>query len=139
MLKVKILNEKGKLPSRANPDDAGLDLFSAEKLTIQPKEWAKVSTGIAIEIPPGYYCRIAPRSGLALNYGIDVFAGVIDSSYRGELAVILYNAGGLPFEILEGQKIAQMIIEICQVWYPQEVFELSYSVRSEGGFGSSGD
>lgn len=139
MIKVKLLNDLAKVPSRANIDDAGLDLFSTEKITIMPKEWAKVPTGICMEIPGGYYGRIAPRSGLAVNYGIDVFAGVIDSSYRGEVIVILYNAGGLPFEIEIGQKIAQLIIEMCQVWTPEVVFDLPGSPRGTGGFGSSGN
>ena len=139
MLKVKLLHEKAKVPYRANPEDAGLDIFSTEKLTILPKEWAKVPIGIAMEIPPGYYGRIAPRSGLALNYGIDVFAGVIDSSYRGEIAALLYNAGGLPFEIEVGQKVAQIVIEICQIWTPEVVLDIPGSPRGTGGFGSSGN
>jgi dUTP pyrophosphatase len=112
-----------------------------------------VSSGIKIEIPKGYYGRIAPRSGLAVKKGIDVMAGVIDSGYRGTVRVLLVNLGPQsirksPYEnffgshgkvdIKQGDRIAQIIIEKCHpvAWIEKE--ELSDSERNEGGFGSSG-
>jgi dUTP pyrophosphatase len=92
-----------------------------------------------MSIPPGYYGRIAPRSGLALKYGIDVLAGVVDAGYRGEICVILYNTDkDNLFHIKTGDRIAQIIIE---KYYPMdfvEVEKLDESIRGNSGFGSSG-
>lgn len=124
---------------RANPTDAGMDLVAAEDKTLPPLSRATISTGIAIEIPDGYYGRIAPRSGLANNHGIDVLAGVIDSGYRGEVRVILYNTDkDQHFQVQRGDKIAQMIIERHYNFDTVEVEDLSATPRGEGGFGSTG-
>jgi dUTP pyrophosphatase len=138
MIQVKLLTENSKLPSRNTPTDAGLDLYSSETLLIRGREWKAVSAGISISIPDGYYARIAPRSGLAYKYGIDVFAGVVDSGYRGEIKAILYNAGEKDYLINIGDKIAQLIIEKCYNWEPELVENLNDSERGENGFGSSG-
>jgi dUTP pyrophosphatase len=125
--------------TRANPTDAGMDLMSAEEKSIPPLSRVVVSTGISMEIPEGYYGRVAPRSGLALKYGIDVLAGVVDSSYRGEIRVILFNTDKEEtFNIRQGDKIAQMIIEKHYNFDFVEVNELSSTQRGEGGFGSTG-
>ena len=79
------------IPARANKTDAGYDLWSVESYTLKPLERKLFKTGISVEIPEGHYGRIAPRSGLAYKHGLDVLAGVIDSSYRGEIGVILIN------------------------------------------------
>tara|TARA_B100000401_G_C52692471_1_gene665174 strand:- start:659 stop:1015 length:357 start_codon:yes stop_codon:yes gene_type:complete len=112
-----------------------------------------VSTGICIEIPEGYYGRIAPRSGLAVKKGLDVMAGVIDSGYRGEIKVLLVNLNPPSpkknayesffgsfgkIDIKQEDRIAQIIIEKCYSPKWTEVEELSNSERDEGGFGSSG-
>lgn len=124
---------------RANPTDAGMDLLASEDKVIPPLSRAVVSTGISMEIPPGYYGRIAPRSGLALRYGIDVLAGVVDSSYRGEIRVILFNTDKEEiFSVRQGDKIAQMIIEKHYNFEFVEVEELSSTERGAGGFGSTG-
>lgn len=138
MIQVKLLTENSKLPSRNTPTDAGLDLYSSETLLIRGREWKAVSAGISISVPDGYYARIAPRSGLAYKYGIDVFAGVVDSGYRGEIKAILYNAGEKDYLINIGDKIAQLIIEKCYNWEPELVENLNDSERGENGFGSSG-
>lgn len=138
MIQVKLLTENSKLPSRNTPTDAGLDLYSSETLLIRGREWKAVSAGISISVPNGYYARIAPRSGLAYKYGIDVFAGVVDSGYRGEIKAILYNAGEKDYLINIGDKIAQLIIEKCYNWEPELVENLNDSERGENGFGSSG-
>lgn len=124
---------------RANPTDAGMDLVAAEEKTLLPLSRATVSTGISMEIPEGYYGRIAPRSGLAHNHGIDVLAGVVDSGYRGEIKVILYNTDKEEvFQVSQGDKIAQIIIERHYNFEPVEVDDLSSTSRGEDGFGSTG-
>jgi dUTP pyrophosphatase len=98
-----------------------------------------VATGVQLEIPEGYYGRIAPRSGLALKQGIDVLAGVIDSSYRGEIKVIIFNTDNQKvFKVNVGDRIAQLIIEKHYNFDFVEVEDLETTDRGEGGFGSSG-
>lgn len=124
---------------RANTTDAGMDLISAEDKTIPPLCRATISTGVSLEIPEGYYGRIAPRSGLAHKYGINILAGVVDSSYRGEIRVILHNTDkDEAFNVRNGDKIAQIIIEKHYNFEFVEVEELSSSERGAGGFGSTG-
>lgn len=92
-----------------------------------------------MEIPEGYYGRIAPRSGLAHNHGIDVLAGVVDSSYRGEIRIVLYNTDKEePFQVRSGDRIAQIIFEKHYDFEFIEVDDLSKTNRGEGGFGSTG-
>ena len=155
-IKYSQINEQGKAPFQANPSDAGYDLFSTEYVTIEPFQRKLISTGINIEIPDGFYGRIAPRSGLACKKGIDVMAGVIDSGYRGEIKVLLinlnfegYNIKPSAFEsifgsanranIKPGDRIAQLIIEKCYKvdWTKMKILE--NSERGQGGFGSSGE
>ena len=126
------------IPARANKTDAGYDLWSVESYTLKPLERKLFKTGISVEIPEGHYGRIAPRSGLAYKHGLDVLAGVIDSSYRGEIGVILINLGDKDVYITHGDRVAQLIIESCR--YPEmiQVDELGDSNRGIGGFGSTG-
>lgn len=138
MIQVKLLTENSKAPTRNTPTDAGLDLYASEEVLINGREWKAVSAGISISIPDGYYARIAPRSGLAYKHGLDIFAGVVDSGYRGEIKVIIYNAGEKNYSISVGDKIAQLIIEKCYLWDVLIVDELNNSARGERGFGSSG-
>jgi dUTP pyrophosphatase len=138
MIKVKLLTESALAPTRNTPTDAGLDLYSSETILIKGRLWKAISTGISIAIPNEYYARIAPRSGLAYKHGLDVFAGVVDSGYRGEIKVILYNASEKDYLVNAGDKIAQLIIEKCYLWNIDIVDELNNSERGESGFGSSG-
>jgi dUTP pyrophosphatase len=146
MIKVKRIHDLAKIPVRANPTDAGADLFSVECCVITPLSRKLIKTGIIIEIPdynsnslPRYYGRIAPRSGLAFKNGIDVMAGVIDSSYRGEIGVILYNTDkDNEFHVNVGDRIAQLIIESHYNFEFSEIKELSETARGSGGFGSTG-
>ncbi len=127
VLNVKKLVPHAKLPERATPGSAGYDLYSTEGYVIQPGHRAVVSTGITVQLPPGTYGRIAPRSGLAVKHGIDVLAGVIDPDYTGELKVVLYY------------RIAQLILEKYEspeVW-EIETIDLT-TERGESGFGSTG-
>lgn len=140
IIKFNKLNNNAKPPKRANNTDAGADLCSLEKHIIQPLERKLVSTGISMEIPEGYYGRIAPRSGLAVKHGVDTLAGVVDSSYRGEIKVVLYNTDkSNTLFIEEGDRIAQIIIERHYNFeFVEVVEELSESNRGTGGFGSTG-
>ena len=135
---VKKLVGSAMIPARANKTDAGYDLWSVESYTLKPLERKLFKTGISVEIPEGHYGRIAPRSGLAYKHGLDVLAGVIDSSYRGEIGVILINLGDKDVYITHGDRVAQLIIESCR--YPEmiQVDELGVSNRGIGGFGSTG-
>ena len=126
------------IPTRANETDAGLDLYANNSCKIGVLERSLVSTGIAIEIPTGYVAHIAPRSGLAFKYGIDVLAGVIDSSYRGEIKIILINYGDVYFYVETGDKIAQLLIQPVALWMPVEVDQLLETSRGANGFGSTG-
>ena len=90
-IKYSKLHPHAKEPFRANTSDAGYDLFSTDYVTLEPFQRRLISTGINVEIPEGFYGRVAPRSGLACKKGIDVMAGVIDSGYRGEIKVLLIN------------------------------------------------
>jgi dUTP pyrophosphatase len=139
ILKIKKLDPKAIIPTRANPTDAGADLYALEDVKITPSSRALVKTGISLEVPESYYARIAPRSGLAYKSGIDVLAGVVDSSYRGEVGVILLNTDTQKiFNIRAGDRIAQLIIEAHYNMTIKEVDSLSDTTRGDGGFGSTG-
>ena len=138
MLRICKLSENAITPSRSSDQAAGLDLYSTITTEIAPKEKALISTGIAIECPVGTYGRIAPRSGLAVKYFIDVGAGVIDSDYRGDVKVLLLNLGNSPFKVHKGDRIAQLIIERILIPEIEVVDVLRGSQRGENGFGSSG-
>jgi len=138
-VKIKRIHEQAKVPTRSNPTDAGADLYSVESLVIPPLTRTLVKTGIVLEIPENYYGRIAPRSGLAFKSGIDVMAGVIDSGYRNEIGVILYNTDQTQsFEVKVGDRIAQLIIEAHYNFEFEDIVELSQTERGTGGFGSTG-
>ncbi len=140
--KVKVLRlvESARLPRYEHEDDAGLDLFAIAPQTIPPGETALINTGIAIELPPNTEAQVRPRSGLALKHSLTVLntPGTIDAGYRGEIGVIMINHGKQAFQVLAGMKIAQMVIAPLIRADIEEVNRLSYSVRGEGGFGSTG-
>jgi dUTP pyrophosphatase len=140
-IKIQPLRTTFKLPAYNHIGDAGLDLFSTEEIVISPMERKKVDCGFAIEIPKGYLGAVAPRSGLAIKYGLAVLNawGVIDSSYRGEVSVILINFGSEPIKLEKHTKIAQLIIVPFEAVTLQIKQELSSTDRGENGFGSSGD
>lgn len=144
MIKVKKLHPNAVLPKRAHESDAGMDLCALFKdndpkvLILKPNNRALLPTGLAFDIPFGQVGLIWPRSGLAVKHGIDSLAGVIDSSYRGEVHVALINHGDKDFEIHSGDRIAQLIIQNIDLTGIQEVDELNDTVRGSGGFGSTG-
>ena len=129
------------VPAYAKPGDAGVDLRARESLVLQPGERALVPTGIAIAIPEGYAGFVQPRSGLALKHGITCLntPGLIDSGYRGELKVLLINTDReAAFEIVRGERIAQLVLQAVATATFVEVGELDSSDRGATGFGSSG-
>ncbi len=120
-IQIKKLSDKAKIPTQGSKYAAGYDLYAAEEVLVNTMGRKLVKTNISISIPEGYYGRIAPRSGLAYKNGIDVLAGVIDSDYRGDIGVILFNTDhNLDFEVNVGDRIAQIIIEKCHSanWEP---------------------
>ncbi len=128
------------LPAYATSGAAGMDVVSAEDVTLAPAARHAVATGLALAIPEGYEIQVRPRSGLALKHGITVpnTPGTIDSDYRGELKVILINHGTDPFAIARGDRVAQLVLApvVQAAW--DEVAELDLTERGEGGFGSTG-
>ena len=128
------------LPSYATEHAAGMDVVAAESLTLDPGGRHAVATGFAIAIPEGYEVQVRPRSGLALKHGITCLntPGTIDSDYRGEVRVILANLGADPFEIVRGERIAQLVPAPVLRARFAEVDDLDVTARGAGGFGSTG-
>jgi dUTP pyrophosphatase len=135
---VKRLSVNARLPVRASAGAAGYDLTAAHAAVVLPRSRALVRTDLAIAVPSGFYARVAPRSGLAVKHCIDVAAGVIDADYRGNVGVVLVNHSDAAYEVQQGDRIAQMIIE--QIITPEviEVTDLGVTDRGAGGFGSTG-
>jgi dUTP pyrophosphatase len=130
------------LPNYATAGAAGMDLLAAvaEPVTIGPGQRALIPTGLTIALPPGYELQIRPRSGLALRHGIVLpnSPGTIDEDYRGELQVIVLNAGDAPFTVERGMRIAQAVLApvVRARWHLVE--NLDETARGSGGFGSTG-
>ena len=127
-------------PQRAHHDDAAFDLRSRVDMELVTGRSQLVATGLFIELPIGFEAQVRPRSGLALKHDITLTnsPGTIDAGYRGEVGIIMYNAGSEPFHIKRGERIAQMVIcELPEVDFV-EAGELSESKRGAGGFGSTG-
>ena len=119
-IKFKRLTTDAVVPTVSTRGSAGMDIASRVYVVVPPKEWITIPTGIAMEIPGDCYARIAPRSGLAYHYGLMINAGVIDSDYRGEVKVIMYNPGTTAYHIAAGDKIAQLIFE--RIYTPSDLF-----------------
>jgi dUTP pyrophosphatase len=140
-IKVERVNKEIELPRYQHfGEDAGLDLHAAEELMIKSGEYELIKTGLKIAVPKGYAAFVYPRSGLALKNGVTVLNadGVIDSGYRGEVAVILINHGEEDFKVNFNDRIAQLIIQQVNIIEWKEVDNLSESKRGEGGFGHTG-
>jgi dUTP pyrophosphatase len=128
------------LPAYATPGAAGMDVVSAEDVTIAPGARHAVATGFRVAIPQGYEIQVRPRSGLAFKHGVTVpnTPGTIDSDYRGELKVLLINHGPEPFVVNRGDRIAQIVpAQVTRAEFA-EVAELDDTERGHGGFGSTG-
>lgn len=138
-LKVKLLTPTAQSPVRGSPESAGLDIFlDQETLVVHAGKRILASTGIAVAIPSGHYGRIAPRSGISVNNGVDIMAGVIDSDYRGEVKILMLNTDSRTHVFKRGQKIAQLILEKISILEPQVVESLDETIRGDAGFGSTG-
>lgn len=138
---VKRLDPAGaRLPARAHPGDAGLDLFAAADGEIPAGETRLVRTGLAVELPSGTEGQIRPRSGLALRHAVTVLnaPGTIDAGYRGEVGVVLVNHGRRTFRVRRGMKVAQLVVAPVVEVDVVEATSLSETERSGDGFGSTG-
>ena len=137
-LQVQLLSDNAKIPAKATEGAAGYDIYSAEEQTIAPHSRKLINTDIAIAPPPGTYGQITSRSGLALKYGIDTRAGVIDSDYRGNIGVLLENTSDQAFTVKPGDRIAQLILYYIANPQVETVQQLNETERGSGGFGSTG-
>ena len=142
-MKVQIVNRSPyPCPSYATAQSAGMDLKAnlKEPVVLQPLQRALVPTGLFIALPEGYEAQVRPRSGLAIKHGITVLntPGTVDADYRGEVCVILVNLSQEPFEIVPGERIAQMVIARHEQVEWEEVEVLNETRRGAGGFGSTG-
>jgi dUTP pyrophosphatase len=140
-LRVRRLDPRAVLPTRAYTGDAGFDLHALEPIVLGPGERASIPTGIAVEIPEGHAGLVLPRSGLAARHGIALVnaPGLIDSGYRGEIRVLLLNTDRFhAHDFAPGDRIAQLLVIRHEVPSVIEVDELQESERGTGGFGSSG-
>lgn len=137
-LQVKLLSDKATIPTRGSPESAGLDLSSAESVTIPSGQRKVVKTDLSIACPQGTYARIAPRSGLAVKHGLDVGAGVVDADYRGPVGVVLFNFGENDYTVQPGDRIAQLILEQICMADVVTVDSLDETQRGSAGFGSTG-
>ena len=128
------------LPSYATAHAAGMDVVAAESVTLAPGSRHAVATGFAIAIPEGYEVQVRPRSGLALKHGITCLnsPGTIDADYRGEVKVILANLGEAAFEVVRGERIAQLVPAPVVRARFTEAAQLDETERGGGGFGSTG-
>lgn len=126
------------IPKSAHVGDAGIDLYSAEKVIIKSGEKKIIKTGIKMAIPQGYAGLIWDRSGLAAKHSLHCLAGVIDSGYRGEIGIVMINLSKEDFNIEKNSRIAQMLIQKIECPIIIETDELDETSRSDGGFGSTG-
>lgn len=142
-MKIKIVNRSHHaLPQYATALSAGLDLRAnlEEDITLQPMERRLVPTGLSIALPEGYEAQVRPRSGLALKLGITLLntPGTIDADYRGEIGVIMVNLSDTPFNIADGDRIAQLVIARYEQAEWEAVEALDSTERGDGGFGHTG-
>lgn len=142
-MNIKIINHSTHpLPAYETAHAAGMDLraFTVEQITIKPLQRLLVPTGLHIELPIGYEAQIRPRSGLAFKHGIGIVnsPGTIDADYRGEIKVLLINLSDTDFVIIDGDRIAQMVIAKHETISWKNVEELSDTARGAGGIGHTG-
>lgn len=140
-IKIKKLDPKAVIPTMGSDAAAGVDLHAPKALVIHPNSNGVVSTGLAVEIPDGYFGAIFARSGMATRKGLRPAncVGVIDSDYRGEIKVVLHNDSDIIRPVQEGDRIAQLVILPYEPIEFDEVDELNDTDRGIGGFGSTGN
>lgn len=141
-IRFKRLSASAQTPRRMTSHAAGYDLSAdiPSAISVLPQSVFCVPTGIAVALPEGYEAQIRPRSGLAAKHSIGILnsPGTIDADYRGEIMVILFNAGTQPFTVEPGMRIAQMVIAAVHQTELKEVEELDLTERNSGGFGHTG-
>ena len=139
MIKFKKLYDEAVIPARATDGSAGFDLVARHSVKVLPWWWAKIDTGISVNVGKGNVGLVCPRSGLAAKHGITVLnaPGIIDADYRGEVCVLLQNMNGSEFKVEAGMRIAQLVIVPC-ITEAVVVDQLDETARGSGGFGSSG-
>ena len=139
-LKFKRIHPDAVLPAYAHPSDAGMDIRSVADVTVPARGRALVPTGLVVLLPPLYEAQVRPRSGLALKHGITVLntPGTIDSGYRGEIGVILFNSSDVDFRVKKGDRVAQVVISPVTQPVIEEAQEIDETDRGAGGFGSTG-
>ena len=139
---IKKLDPKVEIPTYKTPGSSGLDLmaFLNEPIKLLPKSSCLVPTGLSVAFPDNYEVQIRPRSGLAAKNNISVLntPGTIDSDYRGEIKIILFNHGTKEFVIRNKDRVAQMILAPINKMDLEEVENLPDTLRGKGGFGSTG-
>lgn len=136
-LQIERIHPEAKLPSRAHPQDAGLDIYACENISIPPYSQAAIATGLKLAIPQGFVGLIWDKSGLALQ-GYTTLGGVIDANYRGELKIIFKNLSEDIYHVASGQKIAQLLIQKIETPLIEETSLEDQTSRGEAGFGSTG-
>lgn len=139
-LKVKRIHPDAVIPAYAHEGDAGMDVRSVADMTIPAGGRALVPTGLVFMLPPGWEAQVRPRSGLALKSGVTVLntPGTIDSGYRGEVGVILFNASSAEFHVGKGDRIAQVVVAPTTRAEIVETDSIDETERGSGGFGSTG-
>ncbi|WP_406824382.1 dUTP diphosphatase [Pedobacter sp. KACC 23697] len=142
-MEIKIINTSGHpLPQYETAHAAGMDLRAAitAEIVLKPLQRLLVPTGLFIELPIGYEAQIRPRSGLAYKHGISIVnsPGTIDADYRGEIKVLLVNLSDTDFKIVNGDRIAQMVVAKHETVSWQPVTALGETARGEGGYGHTG-
>ena len=136
-VKVKKLSAEARVPTKGSTKAAGHNLYAGEGTEIPARGQVMVGTGIAIQLPHNTYGRIAPRSGLVVKHRLATNAGIIDSDYRGEVKLVLVNQGDQPYQVEQGDRIAQLIVEKINNEELQEVADLDDTIPENQGFGSS--
>lgn len=139
-VRFKKIDEKAKTPTRGSREAAGYDLYALEDVEIRPGEKHRFNTGIAIELPMGYFASIKSRSGTSWKRDLEIVggSGTVDSDYRGPVKVPMRNMGDEPVNVIAGNRIAQLVIQKHEVVEWEEADELNETERGEGGFGSTG-
>jgi dUTP diphosphatase len=139
-VKIKRVGWGAALPKYQTDGAAGADVFCNENGYVEPGEHRVVSTGLSMEVPEGYECQIRPRSGLAAKFGVTIMnsPGTIDSDYRGEVKLIIFNSGPDPFGYRVGERLAQFVFAPVTRAIFKEAEELEETQRGVGGLGSTG-
>lgn len=139
-LKVLLRSDKARVPTKGSKLAAGYDIYASEAGIVPAHGQGMIKTDLTVIVPVGTYGRIAPRSGLAAKHGISTGAGVVDADYRGEIKIILFNHSDQDFDITQGDRIAQLVLEKILLTDVEEITleQLDETERGSGGFGSTG-